>query len=91
MEFLTTLSRDVQLLLVGAALSLLAALLSGTKKGEHRYIVVFALCVAVGGWRYTKTLPEPTVSFTAPTPVATTPVRTPAPLTSTAAVAPPKR
>lgn len=52
MDFLSTLQMDVKLLLVGGALALLAALLSGSKRNEHRYIAVFALLMVGAGYRY---------------------------------------
>lgn len=52
MEFLSTLPNDVKLLLAGGALALLGALMSGTKKNEHRYLAVFAVLLFVGAYRY---------------------------------------
>lgn len=52
MEFLSQLPADVKLLLVGAALALLAALLSGSKKKEHRYVAIFALLMVAAGYRF---------------------------------------
>lgn len=52
MDFLATLHFDVKLLLVGGALALVAALFSGTKKQEFRYMAAFALLMAVAGVRY---------------------------------------
>lgn len=52
MEFLSQLPSDVKLLLVGAALALLAALLSGSKKKEHRYVAIFTLLMVAAGYRF---------------------------------------
>ena len=52
MEFLSTLHTDVKLLLVAGALALLAALLSGTKKNEHRYMALFTLVMLGAGYRF---------------------------------------
>lgn len=52
MEFLRTLQTDVQLLLVAGALALLAALLSATKKNEHRYVAVFSVVMLLAGYRF---------------------------------------
>ena len=52
MEFLSQLPTDVKLLLVGAALALLAALLSGSKKKEHRYVAIFTLLMVAAGYRF---------------------------------------
>jgi hypothetical protein len=52
MEFLSTLQRDVQLLLVAGALALLAALLSATKKNEHRFVAVFSVVMLLAGYRF---------------------------------------
>ena len=52
MEFLSQLPADVKLLLVGAALALLAALLSGSKKKEHRYVAIFTLLMVAAGYRF---------------------------------------
>lgn len=52
MEFLNTLHYDVKLLLVAGALALLAGLVSGSKKGEYKYMTMFAILMAVAGWRY---------------------------------------
>ena len=52
MEFLSTLQTDVKLLLVAGALALLAALLSGTKKNEHRYMAVFTVVMLLAGYRF---------------------------------------
>lgn len=52
MEFLGTLQTDVKLLLVGSALALLAGLVTGSKKMEHRYMAVFTVLMVVAGWRF---------------------------------------
>lgn len=52
MQFLSTLQTDVQLLLVAGALALLAALLSATKKNEHRYVAVFSVLMLLAGYRF---------------------------------------
>jgi hypothetical protein len=52
MDFLSTLHTDVKLLLVAGALALLAALLSATKKNEHRYMAVFTVVMLVAGYRF---------------------------------------
>jgi hypothetical protein len=51
MEFLSNLNTDVKLLFVGAALALVAALLSGSKKKEHRYMAVFTVLMVGAGYR----------------------------------------
>ena len=51
MEFLSTLHPDVKLLLVGGALALLAGLVSGTKRNEHRYMAVFVVLMVITGVR----------------------------------------
>jgi hypothetical protein len=51
MEFLSNLHTDVKLLFVGAALALMAALLSGSKKKEHRYMAVFTILMVAAGYR----------------------------------------
>jgi hypothetical protein len=52
MEFLSSLHFDVKLLLVASALSLLAALVSGSKRKEHRYMAVFTVLMVVAGVRF---------------------------------------
>ena len=52
MEFLSNLHFDVKLLLVASALALLAALVSGSKKKEHRYMAVFTVLMVVAGVRF---------------------------------------
>ena len=52
MEFLSNLQPDVKLLLVAGALALLAALLSGTKRNEHRFMALFTVVMLVAGWRF---------------------------------------
>ena len=52
MEFLSSLHVDVKLLLVASALALFAALVSGSKKKEHRYMAVFTLLMVVAGVRF---------------------------------------
>ena len=52
MDFLSNLHTDVKLLLVAGALSLLAALMSGTKRNEYRYMVVFTLVMLGAGYRF---------------------------------------
>ena len=52
MEFLSNLHTDVKLLLVAGALSLLAALLSATKRNELRYMTIFTLVMLGAGWRF---------------------------------------
>ena len=52
MDFLSSLNIDVKLLLVAAALALVAGLLSGTKKNEHRYLFVFTLLMVAAGVRF---------------------------------------
>ena len=52
MEFLSDLSTDVKLLLVAGALALLAALLSATKRNEHRYMALFTVVMLAAGWRF---------------------------------------
>jgi hypothetical protein len=52
MDFLSNLQTDVKLLLVAGALALLAALLSGTKRNEHRYMALFTLVMLAAGWRF---------------------------------------
>jgi len=52
MEFLSNLHTDVKLMLVAGALALMAALLSGTKKNEHRYMAVFTLIMLGAGYRF---------------------------------------
>lgn len=52
MEFLSSLQLDVKLLLVGGALALLAGLVSGTKKNEHKYMAVFTVLMVIAGVRF---------------------------------------
>ena len=52
MDFLSTLHTDVKLLLVASALALLAALVSGSKRKEHRYMAMFAVLMVVAGLRF---------------------------------------
>jgi hypothetical protein len=52
MDFLSNLHVDVKLLLVASALALLAALVSGSKKKEHRYMAVFTVLMVVAGLRF---------------------------------------
>ena len=52
MEFLSNLHTDVKMLLVAGALALLAALLSGTKKNEHRYMALFTIIMLGTGYRF---------------------------------------
>lgn len=52
MDFLSTLHTDVKLLLVAGALALLAALLSATKRNEHRYMALFTIVMLGAGWRF---------------------------------------
>jgi hypothetical protein len=52
MEFFSTLHYDVKLLLVAGALALLAGLLTGSKRSEHRYMTLFAVVMLVAGWRF---------------------------------------
>lgn len=52
MEFLSNLHTDIKLLLVASALALFAALVSGNKKKEHRYMAVFAVLMVVAGVRF---------------------------------------
>jgi len=52
MDFLSNLHTDVKLLLVASALALFAALVSGSKKKEHRYMAMFALLMVVAGYRF---------------------------------------
>jgi hypothetical protein len=52
MDFLSNLHTDVKLLLVAGALALLAALLSATKKNEHRYIALFTIVMLGAGYRF---------------------------------------
>jgi len=52
MEFLSNLHTDVKLLLVASALALFAALVSGSKRKEHRYMAVFAILMVVAGVRF---------------------------------------
>ena len=52
MEFLSSLHTDVKLLLVASALALFAALVSGNKKKEHRYMAVFAVLMVAAGVRF---------------------------------------
>jgi len=52
MDFLSNLHMDVKLLLVASALALLAALVSGSKKKEHRYMAVFTVLMVVAGLRF---------------------------------------
>lgn len=52
MDFLSNLHVDVKLLLVASALALLAALVSGSKKKEHRYMAVFTVLMVVAGVRF---------------------------------------
>ena len=52
MEFLSSLHTDVKLLLVAGALALLAALLSATKRNEHRYIALFTIVMLGAGYRF---------------------------------------
>jgi len=52
MEFLSNLQTDVKLLLVVGALALLGALLSGTKRNEHRFIALFTVVMLAAGWRF---------------------------------------
>jgi len=52
MDFLSNLHMDVKLLLVASALALLAALVSGSKKKEHRYMALFAVLMVTAGWRF---------------------------------------
>lgn len=59
MEFLGNLHTDVKLLLVGAALALVAALLSGSKRKEHRYMAIFTLLMVGAGYRIHQQGQEP--------------------------------
>jgi len=52
MEFLSNLHTDVKLLLVAGALALLAALLSATKRNEHRYMALFTIVMLGAGYRF---------------------------------------
>jgi len=52
MEFLTTLHTDVKLLLVAGALALLAGLVSGSKRSEHRYLALFTVMMVIAGVRF---------------------------------------
>jgi hypothetical protein len=52
MDFLSNLHTDVKLLLVAGALALMAALLSGTKRNEYRYMTVFTLVMLGAGYRF---------------------------------------
>ncbi|MEJ8836376.1 hypothetical protein [Ramlibacter sp. AN1133] len=52
MEFLSNLHTDVKLLLVAGALALLAALLSGTKRNEYRYMALFTVVMLGAGYRF---------------------------------------
>lgn len=52
MEFLSTLTLDVKLLLVAGALALLGALFSVTKKSEHRYVALFTVVMLLAGYRF---------------------------------------
>jgi hypothetical protein len=51
MEFLSNLHMEIKLLLVASALALFAALVSGNKKKEHRYMALFAVLMVVAGVR----------------------------------------
>jgi hypothetical protein len=52
MDFLSNLHTDVKLLLVAGALALMAALLSGTKRNEHRYMTLFTILMLGCGYRF---------------------------------------
>jgi hypothetical protein len=52
MEFLSSLHTDIKLLLVASALTLFAALVSGSKKKEHRYMALFAVLMIAAGVRF---------------------------------------
>jgi hypothetical protein len=52
MDFLSNLHTDVKLLLVAGALALLAALLSATKRNEHRFVALFTLLMLGAGYRF---------------------------------------
>jgi hypothetical protein len=52
MEFLSNLHTDVKLLLVAGALALLAALLSATKRNEHRYMALFSIVMLGAAYRF---------------------------------------
>jgi type III secretory pathway component EscV len=52
MEFLSTLTTDVKLLLVAGALALLGGLFSGSPKKEHRYLALFTVLMVVAGVRF---------------------------------------
>jgi hypothetical protein len=52
MEFLSNLHTDVKLLLVAGALALLAALVSGTKRNEAKYMALFSIVMLGAGYRF---------------------------------------
>ncbi|GAB3647697.1 hypothetical protein [Ramlibacter alkalitolerans] len=52
MEFLSNLQTDVKLLLVAGALALMAALLSATKRNEHRYMALFSIVMLGAAYRF---------------------------------------
>lgn len=52
MEFLSQLQTEVKLLLVVGALALLGALLSATKRNEHRFMALFTVVMLAAGWRF---------------------------------------
>jgi uncharacterized membrane protein YfcA len=52
MDFLSNLHTDVKLLLVAGALALLAALLSGSQRNEHRYMALFTVLMLAAGYRF---------------------------------------
>jgi hypothetical protein len=52
MDFLSNLHTDVKLLLVAGALALLAALVSGTKRNEAKYMALFTLVMLGAGYRF---------------------------------------
>jgi hypothetical protein len=52
MDFLSNLHTDVKLLLVAGALSLLAALLSGSQRNEHRFMALFTVLMLAAGYRF---------------------------------------
>jgi hypothetical protein len=52
MDFLSNLHTDVKLLLVAGALALLAALLSATKRNEHRYMALFSIEMLGAAYRF---------------------------------------
>lgn len=52
MDFLSSLQFDVKLLLVGGAVALFAALMSASKKNEHRFMALFTVLMLVAGVRF---------------------------------------